>query len=98
MKPVNTLAALLFVSGTAVGAAPASPSPGEPTLAEVRKLTERFQDVDVALAEGYLRDPFDLCDTAEMMGRPLAVSISRAFSTLVPSSRTTRGTLKPTFS
>jgi len=72
MKPVNTLAALLFVSGTAVGAAPASPSPGEPTLAEVRKLTERFQDVDAALAEGYLRDPFDLCDTAEMMGRPAA--------------------------
>jgi hypothetical protein len=23
----------------------------------------------VALAEGYLRDPFDLCETAEMMGR-----------------------------
>jgi hypothetical protein len=26
--------------------------------------------VKVALAEGYIRDPFDLCDTAEMMGKP----------------------------
>jgi hypothetical protein len=26
--------------------------------------------VNTALAEGYIRDPFDLCDTAEMMGRP----------------------------
>ena len=47
-----------------------APGPGEPTLAEVRHATERFQDVNVALAEGYIRDPFDLCDTAAMMGRP----------------------------
>ena len=25
------------------------------------------------LAEGYIRDPFDLCDTAEMMGRPASL-------------------------
>jgi hypothetical protein len=73
MKLVSTLAGLSFVVCSVAGAAPASsPGPGEPTLAEVRKLTERFQDVNVALAEGYLRDPFDLCDTAEMMGRPAA--------------------------
>lgn len=48
----------------------ADPAPGEPTLAEVRKLTDRFRDVKVALAEGYIRDPFDMCDTAEMMGKP----------------------------
>lgn len=47
-----------------------TPGPGEPTLAEVREATERFRDVKVALAEGYIRDPFDLCDSAEMMGRP----------------------------
>lgn len=47
-----------------------SPAPGEPTFDEMRAATERFRDVDVALAEGYIRDPFDLCDTAEMMGRP----------------------------
>ena len=41
-----------------------------PSLEEVRAATERFQDVNVALAEGYIRDPMDLCDTAEMLGRP----------------------------
>jgi hypothetical protein len=63
---------LSFTVGSVVCATEASPGPGEPTLAEVRKLTERFQDVDTALAEGYIRDPFDLCDTAEMMGRSAA--------------------------
>lgn len=45
----------------------------EPTLAEVRAATERFRDVNVALAEGYVRDPADLCDTADMMGRPASL-------------------------
>jgi hypothetical protein len=36
-------------------------------------VTERFRDVNVALAEGYIRDPFDMCETAEMMGRPAAL-------------------------
>jgi hypothetical protein len=66
---VATLAAA--ACGTSDGSARTSqPGPGEPSLAEVRRLTERFQDVRVALAEGYVRDPFDLCDTAEMMGQP----------------------------
>ena len=43
---------------------------GDAGLAEVRAATERFRDVRVALAEGYVRDPMNLCDTAEMMGRP----------------------------
>jgi hypothetical protein len=47
-----------------------SPGPGEPTLAEVRAATEKYKDVNVALAEGYIRDPSDMCETAEMMGRP----------------------------
>jgi hypothetical protein len=47
-----------------------APARGEPTLADVRAATERFRNVNVALAEGYIRDPFDLCDTAEMMGKP----------------------------
>jgi hypothetical protein len=47
-----------------------SPGPGEPTLAEVRAATERFQDVNVALAEGYQRDPMDICETAEKLGQP----------------------------
>lgn len=77
----RTLLALL-ISGIASSTAnaaptgapsPGRPGPGEPTLAEVRAATERFQDVRVALAEGYIRDPFDLCDTAEMMGRPASL-------------------------
>jgi hypothetical protein len=51
----------------------AKPDQGEPTLDEVRQLSERFQDVRTAVAEGYVRDPFDLCDTAEMMGRPASL-------------------------
>jgi hypothetical protein len=50
--------------------ASSSPLGGEPSLAEVRAATERFRNVDVALAEGYIRDPGNLCDTAEMMGAP----------------------------
>ncbi len=46
------------------------PKPGEPSLAEVRRATERFRDVKVALAEGYIRDPGNVCETAEMMGLP----------------------------
>ena len=64
-----TVAALALLAAACAPAA-TTPGPGEPTLEEVRQLTERFQDVNVALAEGYIRDPFDLCDTAEMMGRP----------------------------
>lgn len=52
------------------GATGPEPAPGAPDLAPVRAATERFRDVQVALSEGYVRDPFDLCDTAEMMGRP----------------------------
>ena len=57
----------------AAALAAAAPAPGEPTLDEVRGLTARFQDVKVALAEGYLRDPGDMCDTAPMMGRAAAL-------------------------
>jgi hypothetical protein len=60
-------------STTSSGAAQPVPGPGEPTLAEVRRATERFKDVHVALAEGYIRDPGNMCETAEMMGRPAAL-------------------------
>jgi hypothetical protein len=45
----------------------------EPTLEQVRAATERFQDVKVAVAEGYVRDPMNICDTADMMGRPASL-------------------------
>ncbi|MBW3570349.1 MAG: hypothetical protein KY467_04520 [Gemmatimonadetes bacterium] len=50
-------------------------SRGEPDLATVRAATDRFRDVNVALAEGYVREPMNLCDTAEMMGRPAELGV-----------------------
>jgi len=38
----------------------------------VKAATERFQDVDVALAEGYIPDPSNHCVTAEAEGLPAA--------------------------
>ena len=55
------------------GSGRARPGAGEPTLDEVRRATDRFRDVNAALAEGYIRDPFNMCETAEMMGRPAAL-------------------------
>ena len=73
------LSAALLASGLAATLRP-DPTPAsrpivsvEPDLAAVRVATERFRDVKVALAEGYIRDPGDLCDTAEMMGQPAAL-------------------------
>ena len=60
-------------TATAIAISIAEPilaSPAEPTLDEVRAATERFRDVKVALAEGYVRDPMNICDTAPMMGFP----------------------------
>ena len=54
-------------------AASAALSSSEPSLAVVRAQTERFQDIKVALAEGYIRDPANMCDTADMMGRPASL-------------------------
>ncbi len=58
-------------SGLAADAPEAAARPtADPSLEAVREATLRFRDVQVALAEGYVPDPMDLCDTAEMMGRP----------------------------
>lgn len=51
-------------------AGPALAGPDEPDLAAVRAATERFRDIKVALAEGFVPDPMNVCDTADMMGRP----------------------------
>lgn len=74
MKTSMTVSLLAVAAAASVAFLTAQFTPSaagaEPTLDEVRALTERFRDVGVALAEGYVRDPLDLCDTAEMMGRP----------------------------
>jgi hypothetical protein len=49
---------------------PAQMAAPDPSLEAVRQASERFRDVNVALREGYIRDPSNICETAEMMGRP----------------------------
>ena len=82
MKPLYKFATLPLVlivivaalaAIAAAGREPPASDRGEPTLAEVRLATERFRDVNVALAEGYIRDPSDICETAPMMGRPASL-------------------------
>lgn len=46
-------------------------STAEPTLEAVRASAEKYRDVNVALAEGFIRDPMNMCETADMMGRPV---------------------------
>lgn len=42
----------------------------EPTLEEIRTATQKYKDVNVALEEGYIADPMNMCEMATMMGRP----------------------------
>ena len=49
----------------------ATAAPAEPTLEQVRAVTEKYRDVKVALAEGYVPDPTGMCMTADMIGRSL---------------------------
>ena len=63
--------AALFAAAAALAAVPALAQ--EPDLAEVRAAAERFRDVEVALAEGYVAPPGNGCETAEMMGQPAAL-------------------------
>ena len=65
MKSV-LLAAIAFGQMAASGPA----DPVEPGLDAVRAATERFRDVEVALAEGYVAAA--ACETATHMGRPAA--------------------------
>ena len=46
---------------------------GEPSLEEVRALTAKYRDVKVAIAEGYITPPGDMCETAPMMGLPAEI-------------------------
>ena len=72
MRILTTLLALTVLGAPAL-AQPAASSDNaaeDPTLDAVRAATDKYRDVNVALAEGYLRDPGDFCETADMMGRP----------------------------
>ena len=71
MKTLLIGAALACAATAAMSAAAAE----EPSLSAIKAATARFRDVKVALAEGYVRDPANICDTAEMMGRPAALGV-----------------------
>lgn len=62
--------AFAFAASLAIPALALGNHPGEPSLEEVRALTEKYRDVEVALAEGYIRDPMDMCEMATNMGKP----------------------------
>src|SRR6185295_896386 len=47
----------------------------DPILATIRTANERFRDVKVAVAEGYVRDQGNMCDAAEMMGKPAKLGV-----------------------
>jgi len=40
-------------------------------LAEIRAATEKYRDVEVALADGYIADPTGMCVTPDMEGEPV---------------------------
>ena len=64
---------LLAAAALALSASgPASP-PAEPDLAAVRAAAERYRDVNVALAEGYIAAPGSMCESAEHMGQSAAL-------------------------
>jgi hypothetical protein len=66
--PLCLLAAAAPAPTTTAGADRYGPRQGEPTLMQMRLATARFRDVNVALAEGYVRDPGDACIAASDMG------------------------------
>jgi hypothetical protein len=84
-KLAVSILALTTVAATAGTVAPMAPTeiaridasssakPGEPSLTEIRRVTEKYRDIKVALAEGFIRDPANMCETADMMGKPKAL-------------------------
>lgn len=72
VKTLTASTAIALTLAASTAAQSAAQKPTEPTLDEVRQLTQKYTDVEVALKEGYIRDPFNMCDTAEMMGQPAA--------------------------
>jgi hypothetical protein len=43
-------------------------APPTPSLEELRTATSRYRDVTVAVADGYVRDPLDICETPYSLG------------------------------
>jgi hypothetical protein len=73
--PATPLVTLFLLAGSLAVGAPGAMAQAagnadvEAELAAVRAAVERFRDVEVALAEGYIPDPMNMCETAAGMGR-----------------------------
>lgn len=73
MKPTlaHIVSLLLASAAIACQSVPRpAPAPAEPSLDEAKQAAERFRDVRVALAEGYIRDPMNDCAEARDVGHP----------------------------
>jgi hypothetical protein len=66
MKRFLVPTALILASVGLVSCAQGNAS--EPSLDAVRVATEKYRDVAVALADGYVRDPLDVCETPYHLG------------------------------
>jgi hypothetical protein len=73
MKPLVIIGGALVVAAAAGVSSVAKDA--EPSFAEIRAATERFQDLKVAMAEGYIRDPMNICETAVLLGRPAELGV-----------------------
>jgi hypothetical protein len=60
----------LALAGMAWLSSPVHASELESTLEAIRAAVERFKDVEVALAEGYIADPGNHCEIAPNVGKP----------------------------
>ena len=67
---MGVLPLCLIAAAGAAGAAPSSTPSPDAERAAWRAATERFRDVNVALAEGYMSEPSNTCETATNMGEP----------------------------
>ena len=77
-KIMSLLSLAAVASGGPLAAqsvAPATPAAAEPTTEELRNIAARYRDVDIALADGYLRDPTNVCETSVMQGRDPALGV-----------------------
>ena len=61
---------LAVLSACAIGPAASAFADEASEIAVVRQAVEKYKDVELALAEGYIRDPANHCVTADMAGFP----------------------------
>ncbi len=61
----SVAAALILGAGVA-----AAHSSADPTIASIRTATARYRDLKNALADGYIRDPMNMCVTSKDEGQP----------------------------